>query len=78
MATPTIPSAKDVIDVPLDWVEERTGLVGGVKYFLFRKIPGDVNWFQTLGSATLTTSSRSRAAHGSRPSHPAGDRLDTD
>ena len=22
--------------------------------FLFRNVPGDVNWFQTLGSATLT------------------------
>ena len=26
---------------PLDWLEERSGLVGGVKYFLFRKVPGD-------------------------------------
>ena len=39
---------------PLDWLEERSGLVGGVKYFLFRNVPADVNWFQTLGSATLT------------------------
>jgi quinol-cytochrome oxidoreductase complex cytochrome b subunit len=39
---------------PLDWIEERSGLVGGIKYFLFRKVPGDINWFQTLGSATLT------------------------
>src|SRR4051794_26491089 len=39
---------------PLDWLEERSGLVGGVKYFLFRKVPGDVGWAQTLGSATLT------------------------
>ena len=39
---------------PLDWLEERSGLVGAVKYFLFRKVPGDINWFQTLGSATLT------------------------
>jgi menaquinol-cytochrome c reductase cytochrome b subunit len=39
---------------PLDWLEERSGLVGGVKYFLFRKVPGDVDWWQTLGSATLT------------------------
>ena len=43
-----------LITYPLDWLEERSGLVGGVKYFLFRKVPGDVNWFQTLGSATLT------------------------
>ena len=39
---------------PLDWLEERSGLVGGVKYFLFRKVPRDVSWAQTLGSATLT------------------------
>src|SRR5689334_1078312 len=39
---------------PLDWIEERTGLVGGVKYFLFRNVPRDVNWMQTLGAATLT------------------------
>ena len=39
---------------PLDWLEERSGLVGGVKYFLFRKVPRDTNWFHTLGSATLT------------------------
>jgi menaquinol-cytochrome c reductase cytochrome b subunit len=39
---------------PLDWLEERSGLIGGIKYFLFRKVPSDVNWFQTLGSATLT------------------------
>jgi menaquinol-cytochrome c reductase cytochrome b subunit len=39
---------------PLDWLEERSGLVGATKYFLFRNVPGDVNWMQTLGSATLT------------------------
>ena len=42
------------VNYPLDWLEERSGLVGGVRYFLFRKVPGDINWFQTLGSATLT------------------------
>ena len=43
-----------LIMAPVDWLEERSGLVGGVKYFLFRKVPPDINWFQTLGSATLT------------------------
>jgi quinol-cytochrome oxidoreductase complex cytochrome b subunit len=43
-----------VVWIPLNWLEERSGVVGGVKYFLFRKVPSDVNWFQTLGSATLT------------------------
>ncbi|HEY7562376.1 MAG TPA: cytochrome b N-terminal domain-containing protein [Gaiellaceae bacterium] len=40
--------------MPLDWLEERSGLVGAVHYFLFRKVPHDTNWFHTLGSATLT------------------------
>jgi ubiquinol-cytochrome c reductase cytochrome b subunit/menaquinol-cytochrome c reductase cytochrome b subunit len=39
---------------PVDWVEERTGLVGVTKYLLFRNVPRDVNWMQTLGAATLT------------------------
>jgi quinol---cytochrome c reductase cytochrome b subunit, bacillus type len=39
---------------PVDWLEERSGLIGGLRYFLFRKVPGDTNWFHTLGSATLT------------------------
>jgi menaquinol-cytochrome c reductase cytochrome b subunit len=45
---------KTVALYPLDWLEERSGLVGGVKYFLFRKVPRDTGWFHTLGSATLT------------------------
>ena len=40
--------------VPLDWLEERSGFVGATKYFLFRKVPRDSDWFHTLGSATLT------------------------
>jgi menaquinol-cytochrome c reductase cytochrome b subunit len=43
-----------VAQYPLDWLEERSGLVGGVRYFLFRKVPGDTGWWHTLGSATLT------------------------
>src|SRR5207248_644297 len=43
-----------LVNYPLDWLEERSGLVGGVRYFLFRKVPSDTNWMQTLGSATLT------------------------
>src|SRR5438477_4817265 len=45
---------QQVILYPLDWLEERSGLVGAVRSFRFRKGPGDTNWFQTLGSATLT------------------------
>jgi quinol-cytochrome oxidoreductase complex cytochrome b subunit len=39
---------------PLDWVDERTGAVRGTKWFLFRNVPRDVTWMQTLGSAALT------------------------
>jgi menaquinol-cytochrome c reductase cytochrome b subunit len=45
---------ENLVLYPLDWLEERSGLVGAVKYFLFRKVPGDIGWPQTLGSATLT------------------------
>src|SRR5918992_3218474 len=45
---------RGLVNYPLDWLEERSGLVGGVRYFLFRKVPGDTNWWHTLGSATLT------------------------
>ena len=40
--------------MPVEWLEERSGLVGYTKWFLFRKVPRDVSWAQTLGSATLT------------------------
>jgi menaquinol-cytochrome c reductase cytochrome b subunit len=43
-----------VAQYPLDWLEERSGLIGGLKYFLFRKVPRDSGWWHTLGSATLT------------------------
>jgi menaquinol-cytochrome c reductase cytochrome b subunit len=46
--------AQQLVMYPVDWLEERSGLIGGIRYFLFRKVPGDVNWMQTLGSATLT------------------------
>jgi len=54
MATRRQPRLQQAAMYPLDWLEERSGLVGGIRYFLFRKVPGDTNWMQTLGSATLT------------------------
>jgi quinol---cytochrome c reductase cytochrome b subunit, bacillus type len=45
---------EELIVYPFDWLEERSGLIGGVKYFLFRNVPSDINWMQTLGSAALT------------------------
>src|SRR5947209_11881539 len=37
----------------VDWIDERTALSGGVRWMLFRKVPRGVNWFYTLGSATM-------------------------
>jgi menaquinol-cytochrome c reductase cytochrome b subunit len=45
---------EEVVMYPVDWLEERSGLIGGIRYFLFRNVPSDVNWMQTLGSAALT------------------------
>jgi quinol-cytochrome oxidoreductase complex cytochrome b subunit len=45
---------EDLMLTPVDWLEERSGIVGGIRYFLFRKVPADISWLQTLGSATLT------------------------
>jgi menaquinol-cytochrome c reductase cytochrome b subunit len=45
---------EQLILYPIDWLEERSGLVGPTRYFLFRKVPAETNWFHTLGSATLT------------------------
>ena len=38
--------SSSIVLAPVDWLEERSGLVGAIKYFLFRKVPHDTNWFQ--------------------------------
>jgi menaquinol-cytochrome c reductase cytochrome b subunit len=37
----------------VDWLDERTSLSGGLRWMLFRKVPPGVNWYYTLGSATM-------------------------
>ena len=49
------PPPKSSSTLPLDWVEERSGLVSLNKYLLFRNVPRDISWLQTLGAALLTT-----------------------
>jgi quinol---cytochrome c reductase cytochrome b subunit, bacillus type len=49
-----LPSPKELAQVPVDWIEERSGLVSVGKYFLFRNVPKDISWLQTLGSALVT------------------------
>ena len=38
---------------PPDWVDERTAAVRATKWVLFRNVPRDISWAQTLGFATL-------------------------
>ena len=35
------------------WLDERTGATPFMRAFLYRKVPKGVNWWQTLGSATM-------------------------
>src|ERR671915_1027438 len=46
---------ESLILAPLNWLDERDPkLLGGVRYFLFRKVPRETGFWHTLGSATLT------------------------
>jgi menaquinol-cytochrome c reductase cytochrome b subunit len=50
----TRPTARElVVDAPLEWIEERSGFVGLIEKFLFRNVPSDTSWLQTLGSSLL-------------------------
>ncbi len=57
MATKRKTRRQNVVDLavlaPLDWVDERTAFVRGTKWFLFRNVPRDISWAQTLGFGTL-------------------------
>jgi ubiquinol-cytochrome c reductase cytochrome b subunit len=37
----------------LDWIEERTGLVSGIRHFLDEDIPASAGWHQVFGSVAL-------------------------
>src|SRR5947208_6426367 len=50
--TPVDAAAEAGITV-VDWIDERTSLSPGVRWMLFRKVPRGINWFYTLGSATM-------------------------
>lgn len=40
-------------DMAVDYVDERTGAKTGLNWFLFRKIPAETSWFQTLGFTAM-------------------------
>ena len=49
-----LPPKGEIAKMPVDWIEERSGLISVGKYMLFRNVPKDISWLQTLGSALLT------------------------
>jgi menaquinol-cytochrome c reductase cytochrome b subunit len=51
---PAIPTPGEMVQAPVDWVEERSGLISVNNYLLFRNVPRDISWLQTLGSALIT------------------------
>jgi menaquinol-cytochrome c reductase cytochrome b subunit len=48
-----VEAAQDLGVSAIDWIDERTSLSGGLRWMLFRKVPKGINWFYTLGSATM-------------------------
>jgi menaquinol-cytochrome c reductase cytochrome b subunit len=46
-------NASEAATTVVDWVDERTSLSGAARWMMFRKVPKGVNWFYTLGSATM-------------------------
>ena len=45
--------AKEAGIATVDWIDERTSLSGPARWIMFRKVPRGINWFYTLGSASL-------------------------
>src|SRR5688572_19513166 len=45
--------AKESGIATVDWVDERSNLSGFARWVMFRKVPKGINWFYTLGSATM-------------------------
>lgn len=40
-------------EAALDYVDERSGVTTGAKWFLFRNVPRETSWFQTLGFTAM-------------------------
>ena len=40
-------------EAALDYVDHRTGAKTGFKWFLFRNVPAETSWFQTLGFTAM-------------------------
>ncbi len=52
-AKPAADAAAEAGIQTVGWVDERTGLSPLMRGMLYRKVPKGINWFQTLGAATL-------------------------
>ena len=49
---PKNPAVQIGMDV-VDYIDERTGITTGAKWFMFRNIPRGTSWFQTLGFTAM-------------------------
>ena len=49
-----LPPPAEIAKIPVDWVEERSGLLSFGQFVLFRNVPKDISWLQTLGAALIT------------------------
>ena len=36
-----------------EWLEHRTGIIGGIQHFLYEEIPASSGWHQVFGSVAL-------------------------
>jgi ubiquinol-cytochrome c reductase cytochrome b subunit/menaquinol-cytochrome c reductase cytochrome b subunit len=56
MATKDIGPKNPVVKVgeaAVDYVDERSGVTTGFKWFMFRNVPAETSWFQTLGFTAM-------------------------
>ncbi len=56
MATTDIGPKNPVIkagEATIDYVDDRTGATTGFKWFMFRNVPAETSWFQTLGFTAM-------------------------
>ncbi|MBA2507002.1 MAG: cytochrome b N-terminal domain-containing protein [Thermoleophilaceae bacterium] len=52
-AKPVVDGAAEAGVGTIGWVDERSGLTPFLRGFMYRKVPKGINWFQTLGAATM-------------------------
>ena len=55
-----LPPPGEIAKMPVDWVEERSGLISFGRWMLFRNVPKDISWLQTLDRKSTRLNSSHR------------------